>query len=142
MRWFVEEYLRSIGSNDCVNKRIIAILVIGIVVTILATDLIIDALTPSKSLAFTYRLIANICTVAIFGIIYWWKKWLSKEKTITSTNSKRQLFENYLGFYNFYILYLLPSVQLFCLGVFALWQYDCNLHIRRRHCKNLQRLVL
>jgi hypothetical protein len=48
-------------------------LVIGIVVTIVTADLIIDALTPAKSLAFTYRLIANI-GIVISAIIYWWKK--------------------------------------------------------------------
>lgn len=49
-------------------------IVIGIVITIVTTDLIIDALTPTKSLAFNYRLIANIGTVVIVAIIYWWKK--------------------------------------------------------------------
>ena len=49
-------------------------LVIGIVITIVTTDLIIDTLTPIKSLAFTYRLIANIGIVAISAIIYWWRK--------------------------------------------------------------------
>ena len=56
------------------KKRIIAMIVIGIVITIVTTDLIIDALTPTKSLAFNYRLIANICTVVIVAIIYRWKK--------------------------------------------------------------------
>ena len=49
-------------------------LVIGIVITIVTTDLVIDALIPDKSLAFTYRLIANVGTIAIVGIIYRWKK--------------------------------------------------------------------
>ena len=49
-------------------------IVIGIVITIIISDFMIDALTSTKSLAFTYRLIANICTVVIFAIIYWWKK--------------------------------------------------------------------
>ena len=49
-------------------------LVIGIVITIVTSDLIIDALTPTKSLAFTYRLISNIGIVVISAIIYWWKK--------------------------------------------------------------------
>ena len=49
-------------------------LVIGIVLTIVTADLIIDALTPAKSLAFTYRLIANVGVVVISAIIYWWKK--------------------------------------------------------------------
>ena len=56
------------------KKLLAAVIVIGIVITIVASDLIIDALTPAKSLAFTYRLAANICTVAIFAIIYWRKK--------------------------------------------------------------------
>jgi hypothetical protein len=50
------------------------IIVIGIVITIIIVDITIDALTPTKSLAFTYRLITNICVVVIFAIIYWWKK--------------------------------------------------------------------
>ena len=49
-------------------------LVIGIVITIVTTDLIIDTLTPIKSLAFTYRLISNIGIVAISAIIYWLRK--------------------------------------------------------------------
>jgi len=49
-------------------------LVIGIVITIVTADLIIDALTPIKSLAFTYRLIVNIGIIVISAIIYWWKK--------------------------------------------------------------------
>lgn len=49
-------------------------LVTGIVITIVSADLIIDALTPTKSLAFNYRLISNIGIVAIFGILYRWKK--------------------------------------------------------------------
>ena len=61
------------------EKRIIMMLVIGIVVTIVTTDLIIDSLIPTKSLAFTYRLIANMGTIAVFALVYWWKKRLSKE---------------------------------------------------------------
>ena len=53
---------------------LVTMIVIGIVTTIVISDFIIDALTPTKSLAFIYRLIANICTVAIFAIIYWWRK--------------------------------------------------------------------
>ena len=49
-------------------------IVVGIVITIVIADLIVDALTPMKSLAFTYRLIVNVCTVIIFALIYWWKK--------------------------------------------------------------------
>jgi hypothetical protein len=47
---------------------------IGMLMTIVIADVIIDALTPTKSLAFNYRLIANICIVAISAIIYWWEK--------------------------------------------------------------------
>jgi len=47
---------------------------IGMVMTIVIADFIIDALTPTKSLAFNYRLIANICIVVISAIIYWWKR--------------------------------------------------------------------
>ena len=53
---------------------LVAMVVIGIVTTIVISDFIIDAQTPTKSLAFTYRLVANICTVATFAIIYWWRK--------------------------------------------------------------------
>ena len=42
------------------------------VITIVVADLIVDALTPVKP--FTYRLNANICTVIIFALIYWWKR--------------------------------------------------------------------
>jgi len=56
------------------KKTLLATMVIGIVITIVSADLIIDALTPTKSLAFTYRLIANIGIVVISAIIYWWKK--------------------------------------------------------------------
>jgi hypothetical protein len=56
-------------------KKILALeMAIGMLMTIVIADFIIDALTPTKSLAFTYRLIANICIVVIFAIIYWWKK--------------------------------------------------------------------
>lgn len=58
-----------------IKKTLLAtMIVIGIVITIIISDFIIDALTPTKSLAFTYRLIANVCTVVIFAISYWWKK--------------------------------------------------------------------
>ena len=57
------------------QKKMLALkIVIGIPITIIIADFIIDALTTTKSLAFTYRLIANICIVIIFAIIYWWKK--------------------------------------------------------------------
>ena len=49
-------------------------IVVGIVITIVISDLIVDALTPMKSLAFTYRLIINICTVIMFALIYRWKR--------------------------------------------------------------------
>jgi len=56
-------------------KKILALkIAIGIPIAIIIADLIIHALTPIPSLAFTYRLIANICIVVIFAIIYWWKK--------------------------------------------------------------------
>jgi len=47
---------------------------IGMVMTIVIADVIIDALTPTKSLAFNYRLTANIGIVVISAVIYWWKK--------------------------------------------------------------------
>jgi len=56
------------------NKMFALTIVVGMVMTIVIADLIVDSLTPMKSLAFTYRLIANICTVIIFALIYWWKK--------------------------------------------------------------------
>ncbi|MGA2625560.1 MAG: hypothetical protein ABSF63_00675 [Candidatus Bathyarchaeia archaeon] len=57
------------------TRKIFALtIVVGMVITIVIADLIVDALTPMKSLAFTYRLIANVCTVIIFALIYWWKK--------------------------------------------------------------------
>lgn len=56
------------------KKRIIAMTVIGIVVAIVTADLIIDSLVPLKSLASTYRLIANVGIVAISALIYRWKK--------------------------------------------------------------------
>ncbi len=62
-----------------ITKTLLYAVIILITVTIIA-DFIIDALTPNKSLAFTYRLIANICMVVIFGIIYWWKKNSEVEK--------------------------------------------------------------
>ena len=57
------------------TRKIFALtIVVGMVITIVIADLIVDALTPMKSLAFTYRLIANVCTVIIFALIYWWKR--------------------------------------------------------------------
>jgi hypothetical protein len=44
--------------------------VVGMVSTIVIADLIVDSQTPVKSLAFTYRLIVNVCTVIIFASIY------------------------------------------------------------------------
>jgi len=64
--------MKYITKRHLTNTLLYAIIII-IVITIIA-DFIIDALTPTKSLAFTYRLIANICIVVIFAIIYWWKK--------------------------------------------------------------------
>jgi sorbitol-specific phosphotransferase system component IIBC len=56
-------------------KKMFALtIVVAMVMTIVVADLIVDGLTPMKSLAFTYRLIVNICTVTIFGLIYWWKR--------------------------------------------------------------------
>jgi hypothetical protein len=45
-------------------------IVLGMVVTIIIADLIIDALTPVRATAFNYRLIANICIVLIFAGIW------------------------------------------------------------------------
>jgi hypothetical protein len=57
------------------KEKIFALtIVVGMVITIVIADLIVDALTPMKSLAFTYRLIVNICTVIIFALIYWRKR--------------------------------------------------------------------
>jgi len=56
------------------EKTFALTIVVGIVITILTADFIVDALTPMKSLAFTYRLTVNICTVIIFALIYWWKR--------------------------------------------------------------------
>jgi hypothetical protein len=56
------------------KKTFTLTIVVGIVITILTADFIVDALTPMKSLAFTYRLTVNICTVIIFALIYWWKR--------------------------------------------------------------------
>jgi hypothetical protein len=47
-------------------------LVLGIVVVTIIADLIIDALTPDRTTAFYYRLVANVCIVIIFAII-WFK---------------------------------------------------------------------
>jgi len=53
------------------SKKILALtVVVGMVITIVIADLIVDALTPMKSLAFTYRLIVNVCTVIILALIY------------------------------------------------------------------------
>ena len=57
------------------KEKIFALtIVVGMVITIVIADLIVHALTPMKSLAFTYRLIVNICTVIIFALIYWWER--------------------------------------------------------------------
>ena len=57
------------------KEKIFALtIVVGMVTTIVIADLIVDALTPMKSLAFTYRLTVNVCTVMIFALIYWWKR--------------------------------------------------------------------
>jgi len=56
------------------KKTFALTIVVGMVITIVIADLIVDALTPMKSLAFTYRLIVNVCTVIIFALIYWWKR--------------------------------------------------------------------
>ncbi len=56
------------------KKTLALTIVIGIPITIVMADLIIDAITTTKSLAFTYRLISNIGIVIIFAIIYWRKK--------------------------------------------------------------------
>jgi hypothetical protein len=54
------------------NKKSTIMKVLGMVVTIIIADFIIDALTPVRSTAFNYRLIANICIVIIFAGI-WFK---------------------------------------------------------------------
>jgi hypothetical protein len=56
------------------EKMFALAIVVGIVTTIVVADLMVDAVTPVKSLAFTYRPIVNICTVIIFALIYWWKR--------------------------------------------------------------------
>lgn len=56
------------------KKTFALTVVVGMVITIVIADLIVDALTPMKSFAFTYRLIVNVCTVIIFALIYWWKR--------------------------------------------------------------------
>ena len=56
------------------RKMFALTVVVGMVITIVIVDLIVDKLTPMKSLAFTYRLIVNVCTVIIFASIYWWKR--------------------------------------------------------------------
>jgi preprotein translocase subunit SecE len=57
------------------TKTIFALtIVVGMAITIVIADLVIHALIPTRSLAFTYRLIVNVCTVIIFALIYWWKK--------------------------------------------------------------------
>ncbi|MCE8429193.1 MAG: hypothetical protein J5U19_12490 [Candidatus Methanoperedens sp.] len=52
------------------DKKIILKIVIGMIITIVIADMIIDALTPLHSQAFLYRLIANICIVIVYAIIY------------------------------------------------------------------------
>ena len=54
------------------NKKSTIMIVLGMVVTIIIADFIIDALTPVRATAFNYRLIANICIVIIFAGI-WFK---------------------------------------------------------------------
>ena len=57
------------------KEKTFALTIVGaMVITIVIADLMLDALTPMKSLAFTYRLTVNICTVIIFALIYWWKR--------------------------------------------------------------------
>jgi flagellar biosynthesis protein FliQ len=59
------------GDSMKLNKKSTSMIVIGMVVTIIIADIIIDALTPVHATAFTYRLIVNICIVIITGI--WFK---------------------------------------------------------------------
>ena len=56
------------------DKTFALTIVVGMVITIVIADLRVDALTPMKPLAFTYRLIVNICTVIMFALIYRWKR--------------------------------------------------------------------
>ena len=68
-------YNNSESKERNIMKKILALTIaIGMLITIVIADLIIDALTPTKSLAFTYRLISNIGIVIIYVIIYWRKK--------------------------------------------------------------------
>jgi hypothetical protein len=53
-----------------VDKKTILKIVLGMIVTVVLADLIIDALTPLRSQAFTYRLIANICIVIGYAILF------------------------------------------------------------------------
>ena len=63
------------GRNMKETRKMFALtVVVGMVITIVIVDLIVDKLTPMKSLAYTYRLIVNVCTVIIFASIYWWKR--------------------------------------------------------------------
>lgn len=50
------------------NKKSTIMIVLGIVVTTIIADFIIDALILDRATAFNYRLIANICIVVIAGI--------------------------------------------------------------------------
>lgn len=52
------------------NKKSTIMIVLGMVVTIIIADFIIDTLTPVHATAFNYRLIANICIVIIFAEIW------------------------------------------------------------------------
>jgi len=52
------------------TKKSTIMIVLGMVVTIIIADFIIDALTPVHATAFNYRLIANICIVIIFAEIW------------------------------------------------------------------------
>jgi len=52
------------------DKKLILKIIVGLIATIVIADVIIDALISSHSLAFFYRLIANICIVIVYAIIY------------------------------------------------------------------------
>jgi uncharacterized protein YacL len=57
-------------KDENMDKKIKLKIIIGMIITIVIADLIIDALTPLHSQAFLYRLIANICIVIMCAIIY------------------------------------------------------------------------
>jgi hypothetical protein len=55
------------------------IIVLGMLITIITADLVIHALTPIRTTAFYYRLLANVCIVVIFAIIWFKIIWFKKD---------------------------------------------------------------